>query len=122
MTFEPDDMIQRNPIGLRRYAPGIDLPIDQRLRTRLGRALIYGLTNPVRGVPTTRRVVLIVRRALNAQGYSDDAVRLELERLMEEVALRHGLDTTSVLSGRSRRHELMARISDWIAGANDTVP
>jgi hypothetical protein len=101
-------------IGLRRHARDVDLPLDTRLKGRLGRAITNALVNPGRCGPTLRRTIRIVSSALRAQGFTEEGITARLCLLVHVVALNDGIDATSVVTGKPRWQELAERVSEWV--------
>jgi len=103
------------PIGERRHARHVDLPIDGRLKTRLGRAITNSLIKPSSALPTLRHAVQSASVALRAQGFTDATIAAKLALLIQSLALEGGLDADSIVSGKPRWQELSERVAEWIA-------
>ena len=106
-------------IGERRHGHRVDLPLDGRLRMRLGRAITNSLVNPSRSNPTLRRTIVAVGSALRAQGFTEEGIRARLALLIQSIALDRGLNAGSIVSGRPRWQELSDRVGEWIANDAD---
>jgi len=102
-------------IGARRHGRLVDLPVDARLKARLGRAVTNALmTTSGRSTPPLRRAVDAVVDAMRVQGFTDEGIRARLAMLIQAIALDGGLDAGSILSGRPRWQELSDRVAEWV--------
>ena len=119
MKRSPFDEPPRKPIGLTLHAAHVDLPLSDRLKVRIGRAIGNALTSPQRSMETLRRTVLLVASELRAQGFTDEGITARITLLMQSVALERGCDATSLVSGKPRWEELTERVVEWIAVAGD---
>lgn len=99
----------------RRHARHVDLPLPNRLRARIGRAVAKALVDPVKSMPTLRRAVREAHAQLLAQGFTEAGIQARLSLLVQAIALDGGLDERSVVTRRPRWQELSDRIAQWIA-------
>jgi hypothetical protein len=105
----------RERIALRRRAAEINLPVSDRLRMRVGRALENALKTPRQSTPGLRRAIVLVAQELRAQGFTEEGIAARVAMLVQSVALARGLDTRSLVTGQSRSQELTERVVEWIA-------
>ena len=103
------------PIAEKRHARLVDLPLEARLRTRLGRAITSALIKPGRSFPALRRTVNAAADALRAQGFTEEGISARLAHVVQSIALDAGLDAASVMSGKSRWEELADHVRQWVS-------
>src|SRR4051794_25927255 len=91
-----------SPIGERRHARFVDLPLSARMKNRLGRAIENELLSSSSASTTLRRTMRDVASALRALGFTENDIRDGLALQIQTVALERGLDADSLVSRKPR--------------------
>ena len=102
-------------IGVRIRASEVDLPLSDRSKVRIGRAVANALANQQRSMLTLRRAVDLVPRQRGTQGFTEEAVIARVTLVVQTMAFARGRTERSLISGKARWQELNEYVTEWIA-------